>query len=57
MWNLNYDTNEFIYRRGTDSQTWRTNSWLPRGREVSEGWIRNWGLEDANYYKQQDPTV
>ena len=39
MWNLNYDTNELIYKRETDSQTWKTNLWLPKGkgagREIS----------------------
>ena len=33
MWNLKYDTNEPIYETETDSQTWRTDLWLPRGRE------------------------
>ena len=31
MWNLKYDTNEFIYETETDSQTSRTDLWLPRG--------------------------
>ena len=30
MWNLNYDTNEFIYKTETNSQTYRTDLWLPR---------------------------
>ena len=25
------DTNEFIYKAEADSQTWRTNLWLPEG--------------------------
>ena len=33
MWNLNYDTDELIYETKTDSQTQRTDSWLPRGRD------------------------
>ena len=37
MWNLNYDTNELIYETETDSQAYRTNLWLPRGREVGGG--------------------
>ena len=32
MWNLKYDTNELIYEIETDSQTWKTNSWLPKGK-------------------------
>ena len=30
MWNLKYDTNELFYETETDSQTWRTDLWLPR---------------------------
>ena len=32
-----YGTNEPTYTTETDSQTWRTDLWLPRGRE------REWG--------------
>ena len=32
MWNLKYETNELIYEIETDSQTQRTDLWLPRGR-------------------------
>ena len=32
LWNLKYYTNEPIYRTETDSQTWRTDLRLPRGR-------------------------
>ena len=32
MWNLKYGTDEPIYRTETDSQTWRADLWLPRGR-------------------------
>ena len=31
MWNLKYDTNELIYETETDSQTQRTDLWLPSG--------------------------
>ena len=33
MWNLkaNDDTNELIYKTKTDSQTSKTNLWLPKG--------------------------
>ena len=30
MWNLKYGTNEPIYKTETDSQTSRTDLWLPR---------------------------
>ena len=30
MWNLKYGTNELTYKAETDSQTWRTDLWLPR---------------------------
>ena len=33
MWNLKYDTDELIYETKTDSQTERTDMWLPRGRD------------------------
>ena len=32
MWNLKYDTNEPTYKTETDSQTQRTDFWLPRTR-------------------------
>ena len=37
MWNLKYDTNEPIYKTETDSQTERTNPWLPRGAWGRDG--------------------
>ena len=38
-WNLIYDTNECIYKIQTDSQTQRTDLWLPRGMEKGVGWM------------------
>ena len=32
IWNLIYGTNEPIYRKKTNSWTWRMDLWLPRGR-------------------------
>ena len=32
MWNLKYDTSKLIYETETDSQTYRIDLWLPRGR-------------------------
>ena len=39
MWNLKYDTNERIYKTETDSQTQKTNLWLPKGK--GGGWGRD----------------
>ena len=41
MWNLEYDKHEHIYNTETDSQTQRTDLWLPRAGE--EGRTGNWG--------------
>ena len=49
-WNLNYDTNEFIYEIETDLQTQRTDLQFPRSGMWGEGWIGSLGLADANYY-------
>ena len=38
-----YGTNEPIYRTETDSQTWRTDLWLPRGWEEGVGWTGSLG--------------
>ena len=50
MKNLNYGTNEPIYRTETDAQTERTDVWLPGGRRKGAGWTGSLGLVDANYY-------
>ena len=59
MWKLKYGTSESIYK--TDSQTQRTDLWLPRGREVEEGTTGRVGLADAiivyRMDKQQSPAV
>ena len=49
VWNLNYDTNEFIYKLGTDSKAYRIDLWLARGRQSSEGWTEILGLANANH--------
>ena len=43
MWNLKYGTDEPIYRRETDSQTWRADLWLPRGRRREWNGLGVWG--------------
>ena len=42
MWNLKKDRNELICRTETDSQTLRTNLWLPKGTFCGEGWSGIW---------------
>ena len=37
MWNLKHNTNECIYKTETDSQTSKTNLWLPKGNGWEEG--------------------
>ena len=32
MWNLKNSTNELIYKAETESQTQKTNLWLPTGK-------------------------
>ena len=32
IWNLIHGTNEPFYRKETNSWTWRTDLWLPRGK-------------------------
>ena len=62
MWNLKYDTNELIYERETDSQTQRTDLWLPRARGPGgRDGVGVWGLQMQTIIyimdKQQGPTV
>ena len=43
MWNLKEnDTNELIYKTKIDSQTQKTNLWLPKGK----GWGDKLGIRD-----------
>ena len=32
MWDLKNNPNESIYKTETDSQTWKINLWLPKGK-------------------------
>ena len=50
IWNLKYDTNELTYETETDSQTYRTDLWLPMGRGDEERWTESLGLVDTNCY-------
>ena len=44
MWNLKYDTNEPIYETEADSQTQRTDLWLPRGKGGEGGMEWEFGV-------------
>ena len=37
MWNLKNDANELVYNTEIDSQSRKTNLWLPKGKGVGEG--------------------
>ena len=52
-WNLKddtYNTNKLIYKTKTDSQTQKTNVWLPKGRGNRGMIIGSLELADTNYY-------
>ena len=38
VWNLNHDTNELTYETETDSQTQRSELWLPRRKSGGMNW-------------------
>ena len=50
IWNLKYDTDEPIYETETESGTYKTDMWFPRGKELEDGWTGSLGLANANYY-------
>ena len=52
MWNLKYDTNEFIHsfkQKQTQKHREQTCG-CQGGGGVGKGWIGSLGLADANYY-------
>ena len=49
MGNLRYGTTDPIYKTETESQTWRTDLGLPKGRGREWDELGVW-LVDANYY-------
>ena len=51
MWNLKYDTNELPMKQ-KQTHRYREQTCGCQGEGgVGEGWIRNLGLADANWYK------
>ena len=49
MWNLKNSTNELTYKTETNSQTQKTNLWLPKGK--GQGGINyKFGVADRCYY-------
>ena len=48
MWNLKCSTNEPIYKRETDSQTWRTDWLLPWVRDEGVGGTGSLGFVDVS---------
>ena len=50
MWNLRYNTNEFIYKTEIDSQTWKRNLWLPKVSGVGMDKTRSLRLPGTRYY-------
>ena len=57
MWNLKYDTTEFIYKTETDSRMRRADCWLPRGEGTGEGRPESLGSAGANCYIQNGETA
>ena len=47
LWNLKYDTNELIYK--TDSQTQKTNLWLPKGKGKDKLGVWDWQIQTTIY--------
>ena len=42
MWNLQSGTSEFTYKTETDSQTQKTNLWLPKGKGAGRDKLEVW---------------
>ena len=54
MWNIKYDANELIYKTETDSQTQRTDPWLPKwGRERDGGGVWGQRMQNGNIQNAQ----
>ena len=61
MWNLKNDTDELTYKTETDSQTQKTNLWLPKekrvGRDKLGVWDQRIHTTICKIGKQQHPTI
>ena len=61
MWNVKNDTDELIYKTERDSQTQKTNLWLPKGKGKGRDKLGVWDQQiQATIYKidkQQGPSV
>ena len=59
MWNLKYDTNELIQKTEIDSQTQKTNLWLPKGTGGVGGINQEFGISRCKllYMKQINNKV
>ena len=53
MCNLNYGTNELINKTETDSQTERTNLWLPKGRQEGSGVDWEFGVSKCKLLRSE----
>ena len=52
-WNPKRGTSELTYETETDSQTWKTDFWLPRGRRWGEGRTGLWGFSSVQSLRVQ----
>ena len=51
VWNLKYGTNEHTYKTNADSQAYRADLQLPKGKALArERWTESVELVDASYY-------
>ena len=57
MWNLKYGTNECIYKKETDSQTWRTDLYLSERKQGGRGSRWEFEVVNANCYIQNGETT
>ena len=55
MWNLKYGTNEPFYKTETDSQTQRTDLWLPTGgeREWDGQGVWGWQMQTVTFERDK----
>ena len=54
---IKYDTNELIFKTKADSQTQRTDWWLPMGRGWGSDGLGGWALQVENIAPAMDATT